>query len=97
MCGRYDLNDTPRRLAVRFGIQLPLPKFGPSWNIAPAQNAPVVRLTKDGQRELALLRCGLLIPFWADDPRPGLLVLRFFGGAWYLVKHLRSRGARVTR
>ena len=40
------------------------------FNIAPTQDAPVVRLAKDGTRELAMLRWGL-VPFWSKDPKSG--------------------------
>ncbi|MGH6960565.1 MAG: SOS response-associated peptidase, partial [Dongiaceae bacterium] len=40
------------------------------YNAAPSQNLPVVRLDRDGRRELALLRWGL-IPSWARDPAIG--------------------------
>ena len=42
----------------------------PRYNVAPSQNVQVVRLEKDGQREIAMLRWGL-IPSWASDPKIG--------------------------
>jgi putative SOS response-associated peptidase YedK len=39
----------------------------PRYNIAPTQMAPVVR-DRDGRRELAMLRWGL-IPYWAKDTK----------------------------
>ena len=41
----------------------------PSYNIAPSTFEPIVRLNEDGERELALLRWGL-VPFWAKDSKP---------------------------
>jgi putative SOS response-associated peptidase YedK len=39
----------------------------PRYNIAPTQDVPVVRYTREGDvRELVLLRWGL-VPFWAKD------------------------------
>jgi putative SOS response-associated peptidase YedK len=46
-------------------VQIP-----PRYNIAPTQAVPVVRLSEDGERELELLRWGL-IPSWARDPTIG--------------------------
>ena len=43
----------------------PVPNFQPSWNIAPSQSAPVIRLNPEtGQRRLDLLSWGL-VPHWA--------------------------------
>jgi putative SOS response-associated peptidase YedK len=42
----------------------------PRYNIAPTQYIAAVRNAEDGERELALLRWGL-IPFWAKDPSIG--------------------------
>jgi putative SOS response-associated peptidase YedK len=41
--------------------------FAPRYNIAPMQEAPVVR-ERNGQRELAMLKWGL-IPFRAKDAK----------------------------
>ena len=40
------------------------------FNIAPTQDAPVVRASPGGGREVALLRWGL-VPFWAKDLKAG--------------------------
>jgi putative SOS response-associated peptidase YedK len=43
------------------------PNLMPRYNIAPTQDVPIVRLTRDGSaRELIAVRWGL-VPFWADD------------------------------
>jgi putative SOS response-associated peptidase YedK len=47
----------------RLDMAAPLP---PRYNIAPTQNVAVVRQSESGQRELAMLRWGL-VPGWADD------------------------------
>ncbi len=70
MCGRYTLRtnlaDVGNYFDVRDTIELP-----PRFNIAPTQDVPIVRLTKEGDaRELAPLRWGL-IPSWAKDPAVG--------------------------
>jgi putative SOS response-associated peptidase YedK len=40
------------------------------FNIAPTQEAPVVRIDREGAREVAMLRWGL-VPFWAKDLKVG--------------------------
>jgi putative SOS response-associated peptidase YedK len=43
------------------------PNLMPRYNIAPTQDVPIVRLTRDRTaRELITVRWGL-VPFWADD------------------------------
>ena len=65
MCGRYTLSD-PGDLIEELGVQTRF-TFKPRYNIAPTQQAPAVRMRKDGQgREVAMLRWGL-VPFWAQD------------------------------
>jgi putative SOS response-associated peptidase YedK len=47
------------------------PNLMPRYNIAPTQDVPIVRLTRDGSgRELIMARWGL-VPFWADDLKIG--------------------------
>ena len=47
------------------------PNLMPRYNIAPTQDVPIVRLTRDGiARELIMARWGL-VPFWADDLKIG--------------------------
>ncbi len=64
MCGRYD-NLIPRdALEQLFGVDaLPESNFPPRYNIAPTQDVPIVRLDREGRRELVLVRWGL-VPFW---------------------------------
>ena len=48
-------------IARIFGTANPLPNLAPSWNVAPTQNAAVVRRhRKTGARRLDLLTRGLL-------------------------------------
>lgn len=74
MCGRY-ANATPAAdLGRLFGTVPPTPQLQPSWNIAPSQEAAVVRChPQTGERHLDLLFWGLL-PAWARGtpaaPRP---------------------------
>ena len=44
----------------------PLPNIRPRYNLAPTQDAPIVRMT-GGDRELVMLRWGL-VPSWSDGP-----------------------------
>jgi putative SOS response-associated peptidase YedK len=65
MCSRYFLDADGNIIAYTF--QVPLhERIRKRFNIAPTQEAPVVRVSKDGARELAMLRWGL-VPFWAKD------------------------------
>lgn len=68
MCGRYTLGVPPARIAEVFGL-LETPELSPRFNIAPTQEAPVIRRRGPG-REVAQLRWGL-VPFWAKDPAIG--------------------------
>lgn len=75
MCGRYTLT-RPEEIAEALddetgpllGVQNPelAKNLRPRFNIAPTQDAPVVRIGEKGERQLVLLRWGL-IPFWAKD------------------------------
>jgi len=69
MCGRYLLISPVEAMRRLFDVGgfLNLP---PRYNIAPTQEAPVVRLERDGGRELVPLRWGL-IPSWVKDPSIG--------------------------
>lgn len=69
MCGRYALHSHPDVVALQFGLSAP-PNWKPRYNIAPTQQAPVVRIDSRNQRELALLRWGL-IPAWSKDASIG--------------------------
>ncbi len=67
MCGRYAITSPPE--AVRaFAGYMSHPNFPPRYNIAPTQPVPIVRM-RDGQREFALVRWGL-VPSWAKEVAP---------------------------
>ncbi len=70
MCGRFARKSTQQVLADWFGVELEdMPWFAPTYNAAPQSMQPVVRLNRDsGQREVALLRWGL-VPYWARDAK----------------------------
>jgi putative SOS response-associated peptidase YedK len=66
MCGRYTLSTPTDLLRELYELESAV-ELQPRFNIAPTQNAPVIRLDGDRQvRHLDLLRWGL-IPFWAKD------------------------------
>ncbi|MCI0400355.1 MAG: SOS response-associated peptidase [Gammaproteobacteria bacterium] len=69
MCGRFALTTDPERLITLFEVQQ-VPELKPHYNIAPGQNIAAVRVSDEGQREMVLLRWGL-IPSWSKDPRIG--------------------------
>jgi putative SOS response-associated peptidase YedK len=66
MCGRYLMTSPVEALRQLFTFEQ-RPNLMPRYNIAPTQEVPIVRLTRDGRaRELIMVRWGL-VPFWADD------------------------------
>ncbi len=73
MCGRfadyYTKHDISELYRLAFGL-MPESNYEPRYNIAPTQHSWVVRLNKEGKRELATLRWGL-VPFWAKDLKIG--------------------------
>ncbi|HEY4010538.1 MAG TPA: SOS response-associated peptidase, partial [Acidobacteriaceae bacterium] len=65
MCGRYYNRAEKQRIAEAMQARSPEPfEVRPSYNVAPQSFQPVVKLGRDGERELAVMRWGL-IPFWA--------------------------------
>lgn len=70
MCGRYTLSTPADLISDLFEVES-VPELSPRYNIAPTQEAPVVRVIEPGApRSCELLRWGL-VPFWADDPTIG--------------------------
>jgi putative SOS response-associated peptidase YedK len=67
MCGRY-VNPATAEAERYFAVHLIHWKFDRSYNVAPTQQVPVVRLT-DGQREGVMMRWGL-VPFFAKGVPP---------------------------
>ncbi len=64
MCGRYASFLPPDLIARLFGTKNPLPNLKPTWNMAPAMNAPVVRRhPESGDRHLDLLTWGFVPAF----------------------------------
>ena len=69
MCGRYSLS-APGDLVAEIFALAQAPALRPRWNIAPTQDAPVVRAAEGGERRVALLRWGL-VPHWAKEASIG--------------------------
>ena len=69
MCGRYTVTSPLDQILGLFALKA-APDLGPRYNVAPTQNALVVRRAADAEREAVALRWGL-IPHWADDPAIG--------------------------
>jgi putative SOS response-associated peptidase YedK len=69
MCSRYFLDADGNVIAYAFRVPLAGP-IRKRFNIAPTQDAPVVRMSQTGEREIAMLRWGL-VPSWAKDLSAG--------------------------
>lgn len=67
MCGRY-VNPATAEAERYFAVHLIHWQFDRSYNVAPSQQVPIVRLT-DGQREGLMVRWGL-VPFFAKGVPP---------------------------
>ncbi len=66
MCSRYSLTSPPEAVRAYFGARNK-PQFPPRFNIAPTQPVLVARLDHKAERELTLVRWGL-IPSWVKNP-----------------------------
>jgi putative SOS response-associated peptidase YedK len=68
MCGRYAAFLPAEAVARLFYTVNPLPNVPASWNVAPSQEAMVVRRHPEtGARHVDLLKWGL-VPHWTKDP-----------------------------
>lgn len=67
MCGRYASYLPPELIARLFGTVNPLPNLRPTWNMAPRQDALVIRRHPARQeRHLDVLKWGL-VPYFTKD------------------------------
>jgi putative SOS response-associated peptidase YedK len=67
MCGRFASFLPPDAIRALFQTAGSLPNVAPNWNVAPTQQAMVVRLHPEtGERRLDLLKWGL-VPSWTKD------------------------------
>lgn len=73
MCSRYSLTSPIEAVRAVFRTKGAEP-FPPRYNIAPTQPVAIVRNNDKGERELALVRWGL-IPPWVKDPRDFTLLI----------------------
>ena len=69
MCGRFAFYSPAEATAALFGAKTSV-GLDPHYNIAPTQDIAAVRVSAKGERELVMLRWGL-VPFWAKDPSIG--------------------------
>jgi putative SOS response-associated peptidase YedK len=71
MCGRYATTRSEADLSDLFDAVSAVEELGPSWNVAPTDPVPVIRVSASrGARVLQTARWGL-VPPWATDPRAG--------------------------
>jgi putative SOS response-associated peptidase YedK len=69
MCGRFAFYSPSEAAAALFGVSASI-EVQPRYNIAPTQFLAAIREDPDAQRELVMLRWGL-VPFWAKDTSIG--------------------------
>ena len=69
MCGRFAFYSPAEAAAALFGISASF-DIEPRYNIAPTQYVAAIRNGADEEREVVMLRWGL-VPFWAKDPSIG--------------------------
>ncbi len=68
MCGRYSLvPDELSEIRIRFQVEFSF-KLHARYNIAPSQDAPIIRQNDDGNRKLVMAQWGI-IPRWAKDTK----------------------------
>jgi putative SOS response-associated peptidase YedK len=67
MCGRFSSTLSAELIRRLFGTEGDIPNLGPSWNLAPSQDALVVRRHPEtGARRLDTLKWGLVPHFTKD-------------------------------
>lgn len=69
MCGRFAFYSPAEATAALFGVTN-APAVEPRYNIAPTQYIAAIRANEQGEKQLVMLRWGL-VPFWAKDPSIG--------------------------
>jgi putative SOS response-associated peptidase YedK len=69
MCGRFAFYSPSEATAALFGVSASM-EVQPRYNIAPTQTIAAIREGSNQERELVMLRWGL-VPFWAKDPSIG--------------------------
>lgn len=78
MCGRFTNQFTWRELVELYRITEPYlsppSNLQPRFNFAPTDTGPVVRLDKEGRRQPAMMRWGL-VPSWSKDAKAGAAMI----------------------
>jgi putative SOS response-associated peptidase YedK len=98
MCGRYMLTSPVEALRQLFLFEQ-RPNLMPRYNVAPTQDVPIVRLTRDGPtqggsgRELITARWGL-VPFWADGLSIGNRLINARGESVHSARAFREAYGR---
>ncbi|MFZ3321484.1 MAG: SOS response-associated peptidase [Usitatibacter sp.] len=77
MCSRYFLDADGNVIAYTFCVPLN-ERVRRRFNIAPTQEAPIVRVSPEGPREMAMLRWGL-VPSWSKDLGAGTKMINARG------------------
>lgn len=77
MCSRYFLDADGNVIAYTFSVPLN-ERVRRRFNIAPTQEAPIVRVSPEGPREMAMLRWGL-VPSWSKDLGAGTKMINARG------------------
>jgi putative SOS response-associated peptidase YedK len=73
MCSRYSLTTSPDAVKEYFGLST-IGDFPPRDTIGPTEPVAIVRLSPTGERELRLVRWGI-IPAWVKHPRDLQLII----------------------
>ena len=69
MCGRYASSRRPDDLVSYFEVEdPPEEELAPSWNVAPTDPVYAVVQSREGVRQLRVLRWGL-VPSWSKDAK----------------------------
>jgi len=70
MCGRYTYRLSWAEIVALYRLTdaAPPTNLRPRYNMAPTQDAPIVRVAEGGGRELVFARWGL-VPSWSKEPR----------------------------
>ena len=68
MCGRFAFYSAAEAVNDLFGVTIPDDSVLAQYNIAPTDLAAVIRMDAAGERQLSMMRWGL-VPFWAKDKK----------------------------
>jgi len=68
MCGRFTQNYTWEEVHAFLNVFGTPRNLRPRYNVAPTTNVDVIRLDREGHRELVSMRWGLVPYFWKKEP-----------------------------